>query len=700
MRNTFLSARLVSEDLIRLSVFSEISFDSVEVTLIIDDEKRWKLVPDKKVSLPSQLIIDYKFEKPLELGHSYRLEVLQYGIFPLDVSEASTFPSFDEEYAYDGSDLGANYSKEETIFALWAPLSSSVSIEIQKENEKEPHFYKLTRGEKGVYRLALKGDYERARYLYHLITSEIHLSSIDPYAKCSTLNGERSVVADFKKLHRELYSSRLPAMNSYCDAIIYEGHVRDLTIDPSANIENKGTFLGLAERGRKTSEGKPAGFDYLASLGFTHLQLQPIQDYGSVDEKNPFSSYNWGYDPVQYFVPEGSYASSKEDPYSRISDCLTMISAFHKEGIRIVMDVVYNHVYEYQSTSFEKIVPNYYFRRRGNGKLANTSGCGNDLASERAMVRKLIVDSAKWWIDYYEIDGFRFDLSGIITVSAINEIIAYGKKKNPYFMAYGEGWNMGGEVDSPLATMDNYRLLPDYAFFNDKYREAIKRYANGDLFATDEAKFAFAGSSFDFCGGKKMFFDARGSLNYVECHDNGTYFDYLSKHDGGEEETILRKCLFAEALILTSFGIPFIHAGEEVGQSKWLNENTYNAPDWYNRLSYKLIDERSEMVDYLRALIVFRKKTRFLHSYDPRHLDHYLDIKNEGDLLCVYIKGEENASPYKEIHLFYNPTGVELTHTVEKKEVTLFGKSGKYVATSEKKVVIPSFSFIATALPR
>ncbi len=700
MKNTFLSARLVSEDLIRLSIFSEVSFDNISATLIIDEKQKWKLVPDKKTSLHNLTILDYKFEKKIALGHSYRLEVLEYGLVPLDVSEAPSFPSFDEEYAYDGYDLGATYSKKGTSFALWAPLSSSVTIEIQKEDESEPHFHKMKRTERGVYRIKLEGDYEKARYIYHLINSEVHVSSIDPYAKCSTLNGERSVVADFEKLKIELYSSRLPAMNSYCDAIIYEGHVRDLSIDPSSNIEHKGKFLGLIERGKKTSRGNPAGFDYLLSLGFTHLQLQPIQDYGSVDERNPSASYNWGYDPVQYFVPEGSYASSPDDPYSRISDCLSLISAFHKEGVRIVMDVVYNHVYEYQSTSLEKIVPNYYFRRRCNGRLANTSGCGNDLASERPMVKKLILDSAKWWISYYEIDGFRFDLSGIITVSVINEIISYGKKKNPYFMAYGEGWNMGGELPDPLATMENYRLLPDYAFFNDKCREAYKRYCNGDLFATDEAKFSFAGSSIDFCGGKKMFFDARASLNYLECHDNGTYFDYLTKHNGGEKETILKKCLLAESLILTSFGIPFIHAGQEVGQSKWMNENTYNAPDWYNRLSYKLIDERSEMVDYLRALIVFRKKTRFLHSYDPRLLDHSLDIKNEGDLLFVSITGEENASPYKEIHLFYNPTGVELTHIVDKKEITLFGKDGKYVATSEKKVVVPAFSFIATALPR
>lgn len=253
----------------------------------------------------------------------------------------------------------------------------------------------------------------------------------------------------------------------------------------------------------------------------------------------------------------------------------------------------------------------------------------------------------------------------------------------------------------PLATMNHYDMLGDYGFFNDRFREAIKRYASGDLFATNDAKFSMAGSSIDFCGNKKMFLDARQSVNYVECHDNGTYFDYLSKRlPSSSMEQKMAMCRFALAMVLTSFGIPFLHSGQEVGQSKWFNENTYNAPDWYNRLSYKLIDERSEMVDYVRSLIVFRKKTRFLHSYDDRLIDRYLDISNDGDLMIFTISGEENASPYEEIHFFYNPTAVELSHELAKREVTLFGKNGKFVATTGKKVNVPPHEFIATALPK
>ncbi len=700
MKNTFLSARLIEANLIRLAIFSSVPFEGVEATLLVDEKKRVKLIPNKVVSLSSQVLLDYRFEEPLILGHSYLIVIPSYGTIPLDVTEATSFSDFDKDFYYDGDDLGATYSKDKTSFALWAPISSEVILEIRKEKEKKPSFYPMKRGERGVYRLSLKGDYERAEYLYHVKNNEVFVSSIDPYAKCSSPNGSRSVVASFSRLMVPLYRENLPAMNSYCDAIIYEGHVRDLTIDPSTNIEHKGKFLGLIEEGRKTQKGNPAGFDYLLSLGFTHLQLQPLQDYATVDELHPEKEYNWGYDPSQYFVPEGSFASNVLDPYSRIKECRMMIGAFHKAHLRVVLDVVYNHVYEYQFSSLEKIVPNYFFRRRSNGKIANTSGCGNDIASERPMAKKLIVDSAKWWIDFYGVDGFRFDLSGIITVKTVQEIIAYGKKKDPYFIAYGEGWNMGGEVNEPLLTMENHSLAKEYAFFNDKYREAVKRYSSGDLSAISQAKFVIAGSSVDFCGNQKMFSSASQSLNYVECHDNATYFDFLSKvlPDASLTKKLLL-CKFALSIVLSSIGIPFIHAGEEVGQSKWMNENTYNSPDWYNRLSYKLIDERMTMVEHLRSLIAFRKKTRFLHAYDPELLDRFLDVNNDGDLLLVSILGEENASPYKEIHFFYNPTDVKCVHKLTSREVALFGKIDSLIATKGCSVIVPPHEFIATALP-
>lgn len=699
MRDTFLDARLVQKDLIRLTVFSSIPFSKIEGDLLIDHTQKIKLTSNRSVSLGNQLILDYKFEKPLSLGHSYIIVLNDYGAIPLDVSEATTFPSFDEEFAYEGDDLGCTYAKKETSFALWAPLASAVTLKIQKEGE-EAKLLPMKRGEKGVYRISLEGDYEKAIYTYLVTNSEVTFEATDPYAKCSTPNSENSVVADLASLSIPMNENRLPVMNSICDAIIYEGHVRDLTIDPSTNIEHKGTFLGLIEKNRKTERGNPAGFDYLCSLGFTHLQLQPLQDYLTVDELHPEKRYNWGYDPVQYFAPEGSFASEVTDPYSRIRDCLKMVSAFHQEGIRIVVDVVYNHVYRYEHSPLEKIVPNYYFRRRRDGKMANTSGCGNDLASERKMVKKLLFDSAKWWIDYYSVDGFRFDLSGIVTVSLIQDIIAYGKKKNPYFVAYGEGWNMGGEVNEPLATMNNYYLLPDYAFFNDKFRESMKRYASGDLYATNEAKFSLVSSSLDFYG-SKMFLDARQTINYVECHDNGTYFDYLSKtHPDFSLEKKLAICEFALALTLTSYGVPFIHSGQETAQSKWLNDNTYNAPDWYNRLSYKLIDERMPMVDLLKDLIRFRKKMRFLHYFDPRLIDQYLDIRNDEDLLLATISGEENTSPYRQIRFYYNPTDIQFKRVVGEEEISLFSLNGSSLLTKDdkKEAIIAPHGFLALAL--
>ncbi len=698
MKDTFLSARLVEENLIRLTIFSSVPFDRIDGNLVVDEKTKIRLVPLKQVSLGNQIIIDYKFNDPLELGHSYKLFLNHYGVVPLDVSEAPSFPDFDLKFSYEGDDLGAIYSPKETKFALWAPLASDVTLKISKNNETKATLHKMERTSKGVFRLTLKGDYEKANYLYLVTNSESTISSIDPYAKASTPNGEKSVVADFSKLKISSCKEKLPAMNSACDAIVYEGHVRDLTIDPCTDIENKGKFLGLIERNRKTPNGHPAGFDYLKNLGITHLQLQPLQDYATVDELHPDLRYNWGYDPAQYFVPEGSFASDVSDPYSRIRECLEMIKAFHEEGIRIVIDVVYNHIYEYEYSAYEKIVPNYYFRHRRDGKMANTSGCGDDLASERPMVEKLILDSAKWWIEFYEVDGFRFDLSGILTAKVVNEIVEIGKAYDPYFIAYGEGWNMGGEVNEPLATMGNYYMLPKYGFFNDKYREGIKRYASGDLTATDDAKFGLIGSSLDFCG-RKMFLNPCQSVNYVECHDNGTYFDYLSKnHPDFSINQKLGICLFAESIILTSAGIPFIHAGQELGQSKWMNDNTYNAPDYFNRLSYKLVDERFEMVKFLKGLIKLRKKIAFLHNYNTEILDRYMDLNNYGDLVVMTIEGEENASPYSKIHFFYNPLDVELVYISQEEETIIFDFDRNLLATREKEIHVPPHRFVASGV--
>lgn len=455
-------------------------------------------------------------------------------------------------------------------------------------------------------------------------------------------------------------------MNSYLDAIIYEGHVRDLTIDQNTNIVNKGKFLGLIEEGRTNKDGLPVGFDYIKSLGITHLQLLPIYDYATVDEEHPDKSYNWGYDPIQYFVPEGSFASDVKDPASRIKDLLALVSHFHKNKMRIVMDVVFNHVYEHQHSSLEATVPNYYFRRTTDGVYFNSSGCGNDLATERKMARKLIIDVCKWWATYYHVDGFRFDLMGIIDADTINELKSTILSFRPGFMFYGEGWNMMSGYNLVLANADNAHHVQFVSFFNDFYRDAVIGNISGKYWGYalnsneqhESFKEAITGSSFNLIG-RSRFSHVSCSLNFIECHDNHTLYDKVKilRPELSEKDRLLRVS-FANSIVLYSLGIPFFHAGQEIGLSKKGEGNTYNAGDALNHFDYSLLKERSFMVDAFKEAVKERKKIRYFHEVDMSAIDRnasIYDLDNNGILFALKSRyGKDKA--HKNINIFINPS--------------------------------------------
>ncbi|MCI1244901.1 MAG: type I pullulanase [Bacilli bacterium] len=702
MKDTFLSARLVEDDLIRLVVFSLAPYENLNAVLVKDHQIEERIAPTKTTSTTSLIVADFRLKEPLPLGHSYVLSLPSYGLAPLEVTEATTFPDFDELYDYDGDDLGANYAPERTSFVLWAPLSSAVWLKIRRKGANEWSYFAMVRFPKGVYRYIASGDYDEAEYVYLLTTSELSSVATDPYAKGSAPNGEFSVVIDPARFVKCDNRDALPVLNSATDAIVYEGNVRDLTIDKHTDIVHKGTFLGLSESDRKTEGGNPAGLDYLASLGITHLQLQPLFDFKTIDELNPTRKYNWGYDPAQYFVPEGSYASDVKNPYSRINELQTLVAALHEKGIRVSMDCVYNHVYEYASSVFERVVPNYYFRRRPNGKMANASRCGNDVASERPMVRKLIVDCCRYWIENYGIDAFRFDLMGIMDEETMKEIARMAKSHDESFLLYGEGWNMGAEAALPLATMDNYKDLPEYAFFNDGFREAFKAWLTGDggQGAYERVAHAYVSSSLDFYGAPR-FLGAEQSLNYVECHDNETFFDYVSSRAGEWPlKERLAACKLGLAMVLVSFGIPFIHAGQEIGQSKFGKGNTYNLPDLYNKFSYRLLDERKAMYDYFKGLTEFRRRSRYLRAYDPRVIAELIDVSQmEGGGLLVVFRDGNAIAPYKEVVFAINPSRQGMSCDLGEDHLVIVDASGYVAAPSTRvqRALIPPHAFMAFA---
>ena len=690
MKELFITAKLVEEDVIRLSP----AIEDPHVALLVDHKHTYKIEGTKGKSYT-----EFHLHKHLELGHSYFLLVPSVGRIPLDVKDATTFKNFDKTYFFDG-ELGAIYSKEETTFRLWAPLASKVTLKLKKKGEKTFARFDAVRKEKGVYEISLKGDLNEAEYLYEVTNNEITLESIDPYAKGSMADARSSVVLDLESLKVKKERDSLPKLNNYTDAILYEGHVRDMTSDVHSTIVNKGKFLGLIEENRKTEKGHRAGFDYFTSLGFTHLQLLPINDFATIDEENPEASYNWGYDPAQYFVPEGSYSSDPNDPKARVVEAQMMIEAFHKKGIRINLDVVYNHVYDYLNSSFEKIVPGYYFRKHKNGRMQNTSYCGNDLASEKKMVHKLILDSAKWWIDYYDVDGFRFDLMGIIDVETVKEIAKYGKAKDPSFMVYGEGWNMGCDTNHKLANMDNANLLPEFAFFNDSFRECTKNYIAGDLHAKDSFLYSMFGSSQEWSGRAPKFKYPTQSINYVECHDNRTFYDYLDTRGISSRKEKDARCKLALAAVAFSFGIPFFHMGEEIGQSKFGNENSYKAGDTVNKFSYALLDLKIMEANFFRDLLAFRQDLLPLKSSDFTKIAPRVDVKEiGGGAILVVLHDEKSFPKFKEISLFINPSKEPINYSFEKEVTLLFTNGGKALATNTKlnNVLIPRESLLVVA---
>jgi pullulanase len=535
------------------------------------------------------------------------------------MDDVTTFPNFDEEYAYKGDDLGFSYSKEKTTWKLWAPLASRVVLFVKKFGQNF-ETYKMDRQEHGVYSLTLFGDFENYDYRYQVTNSGRSVIVTDPYAKASTANGHDSVVIDLNKTKIDLNEDKLPTYENYVDTIIYELHVRDFTIDENTNIVNKGKFLGLAEEGRVTTNKHPAGLDYLKSLNVTHIQLLPIFDYKTVDELNPDDSYNWGYDPQQYFVPEGSYSTNPNDGYARIIECKKMISALHKAGLKVNMDVVYNHVYLYDQSVFEAIVPNYYFRKRNNGLLSTASGCGNELDSERPMVKKLIIDACMYWIKEYGIDGLRFDLMGLIDIDTINEIKNLAKNIKKDFMVYGEGWNMDSSlIESKRATILNSYKLPDVAFFNDSFRDIVRGpsgfgknhesgYMLGNTGYKEGFKFALLGSCVEYCYPKR-FTSANQSINYVECHDNQTLFDKITTcYPEMKINEVLRIINSTNVSVVLAFGIPFFHAGQEIGLSKHGEDNTYNKGDKFNKFDWSILDKRFDMYLFFRSILAFRGK--------------------------------------------------------------------------------------------
>ena len=669
MDNSFIKFLLMDLNKVKALVFSQrMTSNEVKFTLFKEGEKPTKMKINKTTSMNYLSIYELLLPTPFEFGKQYAITFSNFNAQPIDVSNAPHFAEFDEMFNYDGDDLGAIYFKDYTLFNLWAPLASKVLLKIKKDNEEGYDIYPMLRTPHGVYRLKIEGDLLNKKYLYSVTNSGVTFDSIDPNGKGVDENSTHSGVVDIEYIKSLGKVKPATKIANYVDSFIYEVGIRDFTEqDKSTDIINKGKYLGFIEEGRKTKANHPAGLDYLINLGITHVQLNPVIDFGTVDDMNVSSKYNWGYDPISMFSLEGSYSLHPEIPMERLIEFKTLVNKLHEKDIRVILDVVYNHIYEHISSCYEMIVPNYYFRRKHDGGLAMASGCGDDVASEKYMVRKMIVDSMKYFVDVFDVDGYRFDLMGLLDIKTVKTGYEECQKLKDDIMMYGEGWNMGMELKyEEKACTDNAAKLPMFAFFNDTIRDIMKGptfkdaitqkgYINGDTNYVFGFKHALYGSVLDI-NYNHRFDDANQSINYIECHDNNTLYDKLVFSNPDEDEVdLLKRIKLANTLLLSLFGVPFIHMGQEIGLSKKGNDNTYNTLR-LNMMDWNLIDERYDMVQILKDMIEFRKYVPLYHLHTKKDLENALEYFDKDNLFVFYCKKPEYIGGYDQLVTMVNVT--------------------------------------------
>lgn len=620
---------------------------------------------------------------------------------------------FDYE-VYTGNDLGAVYSPKMTRFKVWAPEAESVKLNLYKQGEGdnliEQHIMKKSAN--GTYVFEKQGDCNGIYYTYTVVNHGEEQETVDPYTKAAGVNGQRGMVINLAKTNPqgfEMDGYRNP--EHITDAIIYEGSVRDFTMDESSGVFHNGKFLGLTEANTTNHFGEATALDYISGLGVTHVQILPAFDFETVDEKNQKAQYNWGYDPDNYNVPEGSYAVSPYDGAVRIQEMKQMVLALHSRGIGVIMDVVFNHTYRRDDSNLQKIVPGYYYRSDETG-YTNGSGCGNEVASDRPMVQKLIVDSLIYWAKEYHIDGFRFDLMGVLDIDTMNVIAERLKEIRPDIYLYGEGWNGGPSslAEEKRAFKASAKKMPGIGMFNDDIRDTIKGsvfyddhlgFVNGGTHLENALRYGITGAvahpqvDYDAYGSKPWAKEPGQSINYVSCHDNYTLWDKLSVScpEASEEKKKAMNRLCA-AIVFTSQGVPFIQAGEEFLRSKPLPEkkgfaeNSYNMPDEVNSIKWDNIHEYPDMIAYYKGLMALRKAHPVFRMQSEAEMTQNLCFLSDTpeNVVAYLLKGKGADDTPENILVIFNGNDEEILYNLPEGKWKIL-VDGKTAGADGKKII-------------
>lgn len=632
-------------------------------------------------------------QEKIDLRNDYTL-VFHGQEYDINLPSFYSTEEFEAEFTYEGNDLGASWSANSTKFRVWAPTATAVMVNLYESGDPaEPDLIdqlEMVPDVNGTWVIEKSGDLNGVYYTYQVEVDGNTVEACDPYARTTGVNGRRAMVIDLDSTNPDGWDTDTdPHYNDgITDAIIYELHVRDLSVDNSSGIQNKGKFLGLIETGTTNSLGVPTGLDHIKNLGVTHIHLLPSYDYGSIDEANlQENNFNWGYDPQNYNVPEGSYST---DPYNgevRVKEFKQMVKGLHDNGISVIMDVVYNHVYDAKGFCFNQIVPGFFSRIDPMGYYSAGSGCGNDTASEREMVKKYIVDSVNYWADEYHIDGFRFDLVGLIDTETINEVVSTVHEKHPNVIFYGEGWTMDTEVTKEgytMATQRNSDEVANFAFFSDTIRDAIR----GPMSGGSKPGYCSGGSGFSgtivscFKGMPSWCKTPTQTINYASCHDNTALFDRItmSTPDASFEDRVRMNNL-AAAIVMTSQGTPLFQAGEEMLRSKPLpdgtyDHNSYKSPDSVNNLKWNDLNQDIywDTYQYYQGLIDFRKAHPALRMTDAEQVKNSITAITDphSSVLAFQIDGGVNGEESEGLYVIFNPRSEASNMTLPEGQWTVY----------------------------
>lgn len=600
--------------------------------------------------------------------------------------------NYDLYPVYNGKDLGLTYRRGSSFFRIWSPLAEQAELVLYEQalGGEAVSRLEMRRSDQGTWIVTAGGDLAGKFYAFRVMINGKWSNEVpDPYVKSVGVNGRRGMVVDLAASNPTDWAlDKAPVITNATDAVVYELHVRDASISPNSGIRHKGKFLGLTEIGTTNPAGLSTGLDHLKELGVTHVHLLPSYDFFTVDETQPEKAqYNWGYDPLNYNVPEGSYSTNPYDGLTRIREFKQLIKTFHDNGIKVVMDVVYNHTMLTEDSWFNQLVPGYYYRQDAKGNFSNATACNNETASERPMFRKFMLESVKYWVEEYHVDGFRFDLMGVHDIVTMNLISDELHKLKPDILLYGEGWTAGASPlpDSLRALKKNASSLRGIAVFSDDIRDGIKGsvfehtdrgFASGKPGMEESIKFGVVGAvrhpqvDYSKVNYSKAPYASHpwNVVSYCECHDNHVLFDKLAISTATNSDAERREMhKLSLGIVLTSQGISFLHAGTEFLRSKNGVENSFESPDSINQIDWDLKTKNKDVYEYIRALIAMRKAHPAFRMTDAGQVAQnikFLDAAN--NVICFTIDGAAVGDTWKNILIVYNGNPQAMAYTLPK----------------------------------